>query len=297
MNLNLNNHDLKQVALNLIAHIMENAAGLNSVLWSQEELISNQEFMNLASNKINDTIEMIAKNFYWYQKIGWKKFLSNPEQTESQMIEKNILKEKERISDWFDSSMPGFQFYFDFHHQVPEGLILNQIVKHESEPLNKRFVLDVGCRDGFWLKKLLVHGFHPENLAGIEPCDNVSTLAVQAFNNQIEMIRNFPDKLPFENERFHMVLVFGMLMHVLDENLQKRIGAELLRVLSKDGIILAVNAGEQLLSGLEPYIAYATQVLNLDDLHEIFPDCNVQFEAVNNLTLAVVTRNFEPGER
>ncbi|MFD1673785.1 class I SAM-dependent methyltransferase [Alicyclobacillus fodiniaquatilis] len=287
--MNQQDSEAKRVALSLIARIKEHTRGLQDVLWSQEELMANKEFLNTASQKINDSIDLIAKNLYWYQKVGWKKFLLDRAQVEQAAFEAAAQEEKLRFGDWLAASAIGMDFYRTFPQQFPEAAIMRHLP--EGEALTKQAILDVGCRDGCWLQKLIDMGARPQNLAGIEPCDTLFAEAERALGKRIPIAHGYPDTLPFQVQQFDVVLVFGMLMHVLEAHLLQRVCSQLVSVLSQHGVIFVVNASEQYLAQQDPYIAYTTRVLTADHLQALFPQYTVQFETTDTMTLAIITRD------
>lgn len=280
----------KELALRLVSEIKQRAKGLQEVLWSQEELMANKEYLDASSQKIDSTIDLIMKNFNWYQKVGWKKFIADRDDMEHQMAEKSAQQEKERFHDWLTEFEAGLNFYRGFHQQVPQDTILEKITRHAKVTMTEQFVLDVGCRDGLWLRKFRDLGAAPKRLAGIEPNGDLWQSATEALQSGSVIFQGYPDWLPFPTQQFNVVLAFGIFMHVLDEHLQRKIASELVRVLSPDGIILIADADQRLLDKQEPYVAYASQVLSAYSLQSWFPDCDIEMDSLGEISLVMVTQ-------
>lgn len=281
--------DDKQRILDLIAKIDKHALGLLSVLWSQEELMLNKEYLNSSSQRIDDTLKMIPKNFYWYKKIGWKKFLLNPEEVEAKFQHESSEDEKQRFQDWLTACALGMDFYRAFHRLIKQEVVVDALTAHGHHLLNQPAILDVGCRDGYWLQRFLDHGIDPERLAGIEPSSVLYTEARKQLDLKVQVENRYPDHLPFADKQFDVILVFGILMTVLDEGLRQKVGTEFIRVLSNDGIILLAHADESFVNTLDPYLAYAMQAFKTEELGAIFPMCHLRTENFGTFTLTIVT--------
>jgi Methyltransferase domain len=288
--MNPNDTENKQSMLRLIAEIHERAKGLNDVSWSQADLVANKEILTSASARIHEGVDLITKNFQWYQRIGWKQFLLNRDQVELTACEDAAREEKERFRDWLAVSPSALDFYRTIHRQVPEDLVAKAARAYQVHTLT---ALDVGCRDGGWLKYLLGFGAPPTHLAGIEPHQYLWQEARATLDGKISVVSGYPDNLPFRDHHFNLVLAFGTFMLTLDQYLQRKIGAELLRVLHPQGTILVVNATDTVISALEPYISFATRSIQASDLAGVFPDCTIEVETVDPISIATIRFKHE----
>ncbi|MED4970364.1 MULTISPECIES: class I SAM-dependent methyltransferase [Parageobacillus] len=280
----------KEQIKDLLKETKKEAKDLLDVMWSREEIMTNKNFINTMNLKIKNMLDQIIKNLYWYQKIGWKKFLPNREYIEQKEREERIKKEKERLLKWIEELVKIDDFYFSFHGQLDEGKLVKTLSAYGYDNFQQISVLDIGCRDGRWLRKFQDWGVLPERLAGIDFYHPIVDYAKKLSKPGIQFIEAYPDELDFEDQNFDVVLVFGVLMHVLDESLRKKIGRELLRVLSKDGIIITLNLTKDALAKLEPYLAYTSIGLEWEELTDIFPDCSIHFEILSQCGLAVIRK-------
>ena len=281
----------KEQIKGLLKEMKKEAKDLLDVMWSREEIMTNKNFINTMNLKIKSMLDQIIKNLYWYQKIGWKKFLPNREYIEQKEREDRIKKEKERLLKWIEELVKIDGFYFSFHGQLDEEKLVKTLLAYGYDNFQQVSVLDIGCRDGRWLRKFQDWGALPERLVGIDFYHPIVDQAKKLSMPGIQFIEAYPDELNFEDQKFDIVLVFGVLMHVLDESLRKKIGRELLRVLSDDGIIITFNLTKDAVAKLEPYLAYTSIGLGQEELINIFPNCSIHFERLPQCGLAVIKKN------
>lgn len=280
----------KKKIIGLIQNIKKESQELRDVMWSREEISGNKEIVNTMNLKINHLLDQIIKNLYWYQKVEWKRFLPNREQMEQNERQEQIKKESARFLCWVEGPENINEKYFLFHKQLKERELIDILSEHGYKFPQKLSLLEVGCRDGSWLKSLLDWGALPEKLVGIDlklkGIDQVKNLS----NSGIQFVESFPDKLPFEDEKFDVVLMFGFLMHILDDSLRKNIGQELLRVLSNDGIIVTANLSKEKAAKLDHSLLFTSLGLDFEDITTIFPHCLIDFKRMEQFNLAVIRR-------
>ncbi|WP_235356968.1 class I SAM-dependent methyltransferase [Bacillus alveayuensis] len=281
----------KEQIKGLLKEIKKEAKDLLDVMWSREEIMTNKNFINTVNLKIKNMLDQIIKNLYWYQTIGWKKFLPNREFIEQKEREERIKKEKERLLKWIKKLVKIDDFYFSFHGQLDEEKLVKTLSAYGYDNFQQVSVLDIGCRDGRWLRKFQDWGALPERLVGTDFYHPIVDQAKKLSTPGIQFIETYPDELQFEDQKFDIILMFGVLMHVLDESLRKKIGQELLRVLSNDGIVITFNLTKDAVSKLEPYLAYTSIGLEWEELTDIFPGCSVHFEKLSQCGLAVIRKN------
>lgn len=289
--MNREQQTMKQMLLRQIAESKEWTLTLTSVLWSEEELRRHREVLDTSSRRIDDMVEMIVKNLYWYQSVGWRRFVPNREEVERYAAATDMQDEKRRINDWLNGSDSARGFYQDFHRNVPENAVMERIADHNfsSSPHEWR-ILDVGCRDGKWLRKFAELGVDAGRLVGVEPYGRDREMLDEGQGKAFNVLTDYPDDLPMKDAQTDIILLFGFMMNVLDGNLRRSIGSELLRVLSPHGMIIEVEPTEQFLAKLDPYIAYASQALDGDSIQTIFPQCDVKFESGGDMCVFWITR-------
>ncbi|HDT6579392.1 TPA: class I SAM-dependent methyltransferase [Bacillus cereus] len=277
---------------NLLKEMKKESQGLLDVMWSREEIMKNKDFVNITNLKIKSMLNQIIDNLYWYQRIGWKRFLPNRELVEKKEREEWIKKEKERLVKCLETLVQIDDFYFSFHGQLDEEKLVKTLATYGYEDFEQISILDIGCRDGRWLRQFQDWGAFPERLVGIDFYHPIINQAKKKSVPGIQFIKAYPDEIQFEDQKFDVVLVFGVLMHVLDESLRKKIGWELLRVLSNDGIIITSNLTKDAMTKLEPYYAFTSIGLESEELIDLFPDCLIHFERLPQCGLAVIRKKI-----
>lgn len=128
-----------------------------------------------------------------------------------------------------------------FRDQILEYKLIENMLANHIQSLYDVRVLDVGCGEGRWLRKFVDWGAQPKNLAGIDVNSGIISLAQQLSAPEINFVAGHADVLPYQDKSFDIILVIGVLQHILDPILQQKIGQELLRVLSEDGMIISYN--------------------------------------------------------
>jgi ubiquinone/menaquinone biosynthesis C-methylase UbiE len=280
----------KDQLLGMLKEMKKESKDLLDYLWSLEEIRKNKDFINIMNNKITNMLDPVIDNLYWYQKIGWKTFLSNRERIEQQEKEERIQKEKDRFIKWIENFVKMDHFYFTFHRKLDEEKFCKILLANSDHKFKNKAVLEIGCRDGRWLRKFQTLGVLPENLVGIDFYSSIIDHAKKLSVPDIQFLKEFPNELPFEDQKFDVVLMFGILMHVLDGSLRTKIGQELLRVVSDDGMIITTNFTKESLTKIDPYFSFTSIGLSMEELQEIFPNCSIQFEQLSSYGLAVIKK-------
>lgn len=270
----------------LLQRIRKESVGLTAAMWAPEELIENKYNLRVLNQTINTMINMIPRSLYFYEKIDWKKTVPNRGEIEEIELQKQMQKEKERLNNYVQKS----DFYVVCKNQVSEIKMFEKLSQYGYHDLHQKDVLDIGCGDGHWLRKFMEWGAKPERLIGIEIHEQLLEHAKKHSKPPLQFLKAYPEQLPFEDYKFNIVLLFGFMMHILNDTLRRKTGQEVLRVLSNDGIIITSNLLAGVEQQLDPFLAYTTKGLSLEDLQDIFPDCQVAFEQLSPYGLAVIRR-------
>jgi len=98
-------------------------------------------------------------------------------------------------------------------------------------------VLDVGCGDGASLWLLMRLGFEAGNLHGVDLLESRIADA-RAKHPLIHFDCADATRLPFEDGSFDLVMESTMFIHATDEELARRIAAEMIRVTKPGGALL-----------------------------------------------------------
>ncbi len=132
--------------------------------------------------------------------------------------------------------------------------------------------LDAGCGGGWWLRTLLRWGARPEHLAGIDLLPE-AIAAARAVHPDVRIEQGTAERLPFSDGSFDLVSQFTVFSSILDRPMQRRIAAELVRVLRPGGVVLwydfTVNPGNR-----------DTRGIRRDELAALFPACRLRCRRV-----------------
>lgn len=205
----------------------------------------------------------------------------------------DLDKEKSRLNKWagkfYEISRYGpenrktyvLNYPFLFKDQALEIKLTDIFLKYKFHYLNQCKVLDVGCGEGRFLRKLLDWGADPEKLFGIDLHPGAIELAKELSSPNISFSVQHADKLSYEDGQFDIIFLIGVIQHVLDEKLQVLIANELKRVLSRRGIIITLNINK---SGMNKFSATelndTTVGIDSADLERLFPGYRVEFEDI-----------------
>ncbi len=95
-------------------------------------------------------------------------------------------------------------------------------------------ILDVGCGYGRILNELSVAGF--ADLTGVDSAENMIKRGMREYPN-LNLVANPDGKLPFEENTFDAVILFGVLTCVPDNESQKKLLNDIKRILKPGGVI------------------------------------------------------------
>ena len=154
--------------------------------------------------------------------------------------------EEQRIKDVYAvrrASVPS-QLYSDLNPgnllmtQELERRVLRILRLHNLRSLARTKVLEVGCWQGFWLRKFVQWGACPENLVGIDLLPDEIAHARRLSPAAARFECRNAASLEFPDESFDIVCQFTVFTSVLDQPLRQRMAQEMLRVLEPNGFIL-----------------------------------------------------------
>ncbi len=115
----------------------------------------------------------------------------------------------------------------DFNqYELREKSKAKNIAFHLAEKGNKRGrALDIGCRDGFWSKKMEILGYKVISIDKVSSYDKYQKVDVDK-------------KLPFEDSSFDLIWTSEVIEHLYSPKFSI---SEMRRVLKKDGEIIATT--------------------------------------------------------
>jgi ubiquinone/menaquinone biosynthesis C-methylase UbiE len=104
-------------------------------------------------------------------------------------------------------------------------------------PLSDKHILEVGCGEGGRLRELNPLGAKPSLLSGIDLlADRVESARIRLPEADLRVAD--ARSLPFEAERFDLVLVFTVFSSILDAEVARQVATEIRRVLKSGGAVI-----------------------------------------------------------
>lgn len=132
---------------------------------------------------------------------------------------------------WFQ---PGHVFII----QQRERQLIALLRRCGAAPLADKIILEIGCGSGYWLRAFINWGARPENLTGIDLLADRMDAARRLCPPQVHLQRANAAQLPFADEAFDLVIQSTVFTSILDPELKRRVAAEMLRVVKRDGLII-----------------------------------------------------------
>lgn len=91
--------------------------------------------------------------------------------------------------------------------------LLTTIRDRATGDYHSKNILDIGCRHGTLIRNLQIHGF--ANLSGIDINEKAIRVGLKAYPSLEGRLTSYDgQKLPFEDETFHVISMFDVLEHV-----------------------------------------------------------------------------------
>ena len=160
-------------------------------------------------------------------------------------------------------------------HQQRQRGVLTLLRSERVFPFSGKRVLEVGCGSGKLLREFLWFGAPHETLFGVELSDKRLKEA-QAFVPHLSLINADGQSLPFDDDCFDLVIQFTTFSSVLDDDVRRRIAAEMRRVLRPNGLLLWYDFW---LNPINPQ----TRGISPDEIRDLFPGSRYSFR---RMTLA-----------
>jgi ubiquinone/menaquinone biosynthesis C-methylase UbiE len=134
--------------------------------------------------------------------------------------------------------------YHSFDHpgvrwleEQKRAAVVQQLVRNNLVELGGMSVLEIGCGIGGILPYLTELGADPAFMYGIDLQDE-RIASAQAQHPAMHFQVADAAALPFEDERFHIVVAFTVFSSILDPALRKQVAREIQRVLARPGLLL-----------------------------------------------------------
>lgn len=152
-----------------------------------------------------------------------------------------LIQIRERYQRRETSPRRGRYSYFNpdilFMVQVRQRKLLELLKRHGFEHLKDKYILEIGCGGGGWLRDFVQWGADPDRLYGIDLLENRIRVAQRLSPNFHYAVEN-AEHLGFGDQFFDLVLLATCLTSVLDTAVRSHIAQESLRVLRHGGIVV-----------------------------------------------------------
>jgi SAM-dependent methyltransferase len=127
-----------------------------------------------------------------------------------------------------------------FRVQQFERDVLAALARHGLGSLGGQRILDVGCGDGGFLRRLVSWGADPTLLAGVDLLpERVAT--ARRIEPCLDVQRADASKLPFEDASFDQVYQLTVFSSILDQAMRQCVAHEMNRVLRPGGLVVSYD--------------------------------------------------------
>lgn len=117
---------------------------------------------------------------------------------------------------------------------------LAALARHGRDPLGRHDLLDVGCGDGAFLRRLVSWGADPNRLAGVDLLsERVEAARRLAPNIAVEQAD--ASALPFADRSYDVVFQLTVFSSILDDRMRRAVAREMARVLRPGGLVVSYD--------------------------------------------------------
>jgi ubiquinone/menaquinone biosynthesis C-methylase UbiE len=127
-----------------------------------------------------------------------------------------------------------------FRMQQFERDVLAALARHGRTELGGERILDVGCGDGGFLRRLVSWGANPSNLRGIDLLPERVAIA-QRIEPCLDIRQADASALPFEDGSFDQVYQLTVFSSILDPAMRRAVAGEMTRVLRPGGLVVSYD--------------------------------------------------------
>ena len=171
---------------------------------------------------------------------------------------------------WFNSA-------YQFMVQQRERRLLAVLCRCEFADLQNKTILEVGCGTGQWLRDFVKWGAKTENLTGIDLLVDRLAKARRLCPPGVRIQCASGAQLPFVDETFDLVFQSTVFTSILDLDLKRRVAAEMMRVVKRQGLILWYDYHVN-----NPWNS-DVQGVKRREIYDLFPNCRIDLERITLL--------------
>jgi SAM-dependent methyltransferase len=118
--------------------------------------------------------------------------------------------------------------------------VLAALARHGLTGLDGQRILDVGCGDGGFLRRLVSWGAAPTLLSGVDLLpDRVAT--ARRIEPCLDVRQADASALPFEDASFDQVYQLTVFSSILDDGMRQAVAREMARVLRPGGLVVSYD--------------------------------------------------------
>jgi SAM-dependent methyltransferase len=147
---------------------------------------------------------------------------------------------REREAAGFGRRYSLFQRGSLFRMQRFERDVLAALARHRLMDLHRHQMLDVGCGDGGFLRRLVSWGADPSRLAGVDLLED-RVAAARRIEPCLDVQQADASTLPFDGATFDVVFQLTVFSSILDEGMRRAVAREIARVLRPGGVVVSYD--------------------------------------------------------
>ena len=125
-----------------------------------------------------------------------------------------------------------------FMVQSTERRLLSLLQESGCADLTTKYICEVGCGTGYWLRAMLEWGAQPERVTGIDLLPERVALARERCPAGMDIRCGNASHLNFPDASFDIVLQATVFSSILDPEMKRSLAIEMLRITKPDGIVL-----------------------------------------------------------
>ena len=146
-----------------------------------------------------------------------------------------------------------------------------------SRNLQNKTILEVGCGTGQWLRDFVKWGAKTENVTGIDLLVDRLAKARRLCPSAVRIQCASGAQLPFVDETFDLVFQSTVFTSILNSDLKRRVAAEMVRVVKRQGLILWYDYHVN-----NPWNS-DVQGVKRREIYDLFPNCRIDLERITLL--------------